>query len=98
DNIQLAFLCIKADVDAIFRGEISVKDFETKYVEHGDVHEDRKWAREFLGVHHECGDITEINAAYKNLARKHHPDMEGGSAETFKRINDAHKILKRELE
>jgi molecular chaperone DnaJ len=38
----------------------------------------------------------EIQAAYRRLARKHHPDVTGGdkaSEELFKRINEAHELL-----
>jgi hypothetical protein len=98
DNLQLAYLCIKADVDNVLSDNMTITEFESKYAEHGDVHENRKWAREHLGVHHECSDMEEINKAYKELAKLHHPDMEGGSVEKFKTVNEAHKILKRELE
>ena len=98
DNLQLLYLCIKADVKKVVDKEMTIKEFESKYVEHGDIKENRKWAREELGVHHECSDIEEINKAYKDLAKSHHPDMEGGSVDKFKSVNEAHKILKRELE
>lgn len=35
----------------------------------------------------------EITAAYRKLAMKHHPDREGGSEETFKRIKHAYDVL-----
>jgi curved DNA-binding protein len=38
----------------------------------------------------------EIQAAYRKLARKHHPDVakEASSAETFKKVNEAYEVLK----
>jgi hypothetical protein len=98
DNLQLVNLCLKADVKRVHDGEISLRDFEEKYAESGDVHEKRKLAREQLGLDADCDDMEEINKAYKTLSKKHHPDMEGGCVESFKKINDAHKVLKRELE
>ena len=43
-------------------------------------------------------DTTEIDKKYKVLAMKYHPDMPDGNLEKFKAINNAHKMLKRELE
>ncbi len=39
-------------------------------------------------------DEKEIKDAYKKLAKKWHPDTEGGSEEKFKEINEAHEVLK----
>lgn len=40
----------------------------------------------------------EIQAAYRKLARKHHPDVskDAASAETFKKVNEAYEVLKDE--
>lgn len=35
----------------------------------------------------------EIKAAFKKLAKKHHPDMTGGDEQKFKEINEAYSIL-----
>ena len=43
-------------------------------------------------------DLDVISKKYKVLAKKLHPDMDGGDAQRFKEINVAHKVLKRELE
>ncbi|MBI1968917.1 J domain-containing protein [Candidatus Woesearchaeota archaeon] len=56
----------------------------------------RKEAREILGIAPDVLDMNEIDKKYKELAKKYHPDMPGGDAEMFKKINNAHKILKRE--
>lgn len=98
DNLQLLYLCIKTDVDNVLNSVITRKEFEEKYAEDKDVSEKRKWAREHLGVSSDCENMEEINKAYKDLAKIHHPDVDGGNAETFKKVNEAHKILKRELE
>jgi thioredoxin reductase (NADPH) len=41
-------------------------------------------------------NIEVINKSYKLLAKQAHPDL-GGDLEKFKEINNAHKMLKREL-
>lgn len=35
----------------------------------------------------------EIKKAFRELAHKYHPDKQGGSAEKFKEINEAHQVL-----
>ena len=61
-----------------------------------DIEKQRVEAREILGVEKDCLDLEVINAKYKNLAKNHHPDA-GGDQEMFKKINRAHKMLKKEL-
>jgi hypothetical protein len=38
------------------------------------------------------GCVSRIKAAYKKMAKLHHPDM-GGDAEKFKRLNEAHQQM-----
>ena len=76
--------------------EITFEEFSQHFSEDHDIAKKRIEAREILGVDEDCLDVELINKNYKNLARKHHPDM-GGDMETFKKINNAHKTLKREL-
>lgn len=49
---------------------------------------------EVLGVKKEASQ-DEIKRAYRNLARKHHPDVnkEAGSSDKFKEINEAYQVL-----
>lgn len=35
----------------------------------------------------------EIKAAYRNLARKHHPDRQGGDGVVFREIGEAYRVL-----
>jgi DnaJ-class molecular chaperone len=46
-----------------------------------------------LGIAKNSSDAV-IKNAYKKLAKKFHPDAEGGSEEKFKEINEAHEVLK----
>jgi molecular chaperone DnaJ len=49
---------------------------------------------DILGIPHNADD-KEVKKAYRNLARKYHPDVckEPGSEEKFKRINEAYSVL-----
>ncbi|MDD5382144.1 MAG: DnaJ domain-containing protein, partial [Candidatus Margulisbacteria bacterium] len=49
---------------------------------------------EILGVSKTAGQ-DEIKRAYRNLARKYHPDVnkEAGSADKFKELNEAYQVL-----
>lgn len=47
---------------------------------------------EMLGVSN-AADPAEIKRAFRNLAKKHHPDITGGSADKFKRILLAYEQL-----
>src|SRR5687768_217504 len=45
-----------------------------------------------LGVARNADDKA-IKTAYRRLARKHHPDVNKGSADKFKEINEAYAVL-----
>ena len=48
-----------------------------------------------LGVDRKAGE-KEIKKAFRKLARKYHPDVNGGdkvAAEKFQEINEAHEVL-----
>ncbi|WP_457796307.1 J domain-containing protein [Methylocystis sp. S23] len=47
---------------------------------------------EVLGVKEDAG-AREINAAYRRLAKKHHPDK-GGDPAAFQRVTEAYNVLK----
>ena len=98
DNLQLVLLTITSFVEQVMSGQITVTDFERKFAIEGDANENRAWACEVLGVPEDCKDMSVINLAYKKLAKAHHPDMSTGDPALFKDVNEAHKLLKRELE
>ena len=59
--------------------------FTRKLMEYKDYYK-------ILGVDRNADDKT-IKTAYRRLARKHHPDVNKGSTERFKEINEAHSVL-----
>lgn len=98
ENLYVVSKVIEYYVNQLIDEEITVDEFTKKFVEKDDIEKQRKEARELLGVEEDCIDMDEINKNYKVLARKYHPDMSEGNTEKFKAINNAHKMLKRELE
>lgn len=98
ENLYVVSKVIELEVKSILAGEKTIGQFITDFTEEEEVAEDRKAARELLGVDPDSTDVELINKNYKQLAKDAHPDMSGGDTEKFKALNRAHKILKRELE
>jgi hypothetical protein len=97
DNLYVVYKVIELEVVDLLAGKKTFEEFLLGFTEKDDVEQMRKEAREILGVGPDVLDMNEIDKKYKELAKKYHPDMPGGDAEMFKKINNAHKILKREL-
>ncbi len=98
ENLYVVSKVINFYVNAFINEEISIDEFTRKFSEDDDIEKNRKRARALLGVNEDSLDIDEINKKYKVLAKEFHPDVYGGNLEKFKEINNAHKMLKRELE
>lgn len=98
DNLYIVSKIIEFEVDALLSEEKDVQDFLNDFSEDKDVEDKRKEARDTLGLSHDEINLETIDKAYKNLAREHHPDKDGGDVDMFKKINHAHKVLKRELQ
>lgn len=98
ENLYVVFKVIEFYVKELLNGKITFDEFRHKFSEKDDIEKQRKEARELFGVSEDCLDLEEISRSYKILAKKYHPDMPEGNLEMFKRINNAHKLLKRELE
>ena len=96
DNLYLISKVIEIEVEALINKEKRLEEFVKVFIEDQDIEKQRKEARKLLGVEEDCINLETINQKYKLLAKKHHPDM-GGNIDMFKKINNAHKILKREL-
>ena len=97
ENLYVISKVIALEVDAVIHKRKTIQDFISEFSEEEDIEEQRKEAREILGVSHDTKDLDAINKRYKALAKEHHPDVSTGNLTKFKKINRAHKILKREL-
>ena len=98
ENLYVVSKVIALEVDAVIHKRKTIQDFISEFSEEEDVEEQRKEAREILGVSHDTKDLDAIIKKYKALAKEHHPDVSTGNLAKFKAVNRAHKILKRELE
>ncbi len=97
ENLAIVFTVIELEVNALLSGQKTFEEFISAFTEDPDVEKSRIEAREILGVDHDVIDFDVIDAKFKDLAKKAHPDMPTGNTEQFKKINHAHKILRREL-
>ena len=95
-NLYIVSKVIEAEVALLLAGEKRSEDFVRDFTEDRDVEKQRLEARKILGVEENCIDMEVINKSFKLLAKQAHPDL-GGDLEKFKEINNAHKMLKREL-
>jgi len=89
---------LELEVGRVVSGEKTMQEFTIEFSEDNDIEDERKEARDFLGLEHNVNDLEVINKKYKELAKEFHPDMPNGSTDKFKQLNRAHKILKRELQ
>lgn len=96
-NLFIVSKIIEFEVNELLGGYITMEEFVRNFTEDHDVEEQRKEARKVLGLPEDTLDLDLIHETYKGLAKKFHPDMPSGDLETFKKINNAHKMLKREL-
>jgi hypothetical protein len=97
ENLFMVEQVIKHFVNLLITEQIDEEEFINLFKEDMDIAKKRKEAREVLGVHEDSIDFEEMHENYKKLAKEHHPDMPTGDTEMFKKINVAHKILKKEL-
>ena len=97
ENLYVVQKVLELEIDALINGEKTLDEFIIEFREEHDVIDQRKNARETLGLEHDVIDIDVIDKAYKTLAKEHHPDKPTGDVVKFKKINHAHKMLKREL-
>ena len=97
DNLYVVSKVIECWVNDILDEVKTKEEFVLAFEEDTEVLKHRKEARKLLGVGEDCIDLDLINKNYKDLARKLHPDMEGGDQQKLKKLNKAHKLLKKEL-
>ncbi|MDP2749318.1 MAG: DnaJ domain-containing protein [Nanoarchaeota archaeon] len=96
DNLFVVNKIICLSVLDVLEGRKSYEDFSLDFLEETDIEDKRKEARDYFGIK-ENFTMADVNKSYKQLAKDLHPDMPGGDGEKFKKLNEAHKILKREL-
>jgi len=97
ENLYVVDRVLEIEIDRLFDKEISLEQFQNEFSEDDNSGEQRIEARKLLGVDESEDDFELISKKYKDLARKHHPDMSGGDNEMFQKINAAHKLIKKEL-
>lgn len=97
ENLAMVAQVIEHFLYLLSELKITKEEFLILFIEDHDVMDQRKEARELLGVHEHSTDFEEMHKNYKKLSKEHHPDMPTGDMETFKKLNVAHKLLKKEL-
>lgn len=97
ENLHVLSKVIEIEVNLVISEKNTLSDFITEFKEDKDVDNKRKEAREYFGCDHDETDFEVIHKKYKAMAKDLHPDMPTGDTEKFKKLNIAHKILKREL-
>lgn len=97
DNLYVVYKVIELEVEDLLTERKTFEEFLSQFTEKHDVEQVRKKARETLGLDPDVLDMDVIDSKYKELAKRYHPDVDKGDIEMFKKINNAHKVLKREL-
>ncbi len=100
DNLQIISKLLEIEINKILNQEKDIQEFISDFKEEDDLQEKRKEARILLNVEETETNLEVINKKYKILAKEYHPDVNKnhGSEEKFKKLNEAHKLLKQELE
>ena len=99
DNMYVIKELIRLEVQDVLSGKKTIEEFYHDFSEHGDrkkLTKELDQAKVTLGLKEDEDDLDVINNAYKKLARVHHPDI-GGDLEEFKKVNKAHKLIKKEM-
>lgn len=97
ENLGMVSQVIERFICLLGEDKITPEEFLELFMEDVDILDKRKKARELLGVEGHSIDFETMHKNYKKLSKELHPDMPTGDTEKFKEINNAHKILKKEL-
>jgi hypothetical protein len=97
DNLQVISKVLEVEITKILAGKKTIEEFAMDFQKEDEISDKRKEARKTLGLDENETNMEVIDKAFKTMARTHHPDL-GGDAEDFKKINEAHKLLRKELE
>jgi len=96
ENLYIINEVLEIEVDKLINGEITLDQFQREFAEDDDLDDQLVEARRTLGVNSDA-DFDIISREYRELAKKHHPDMSDGDHTMFQKINSAHKLLKKSL-
>ena len=97
ENLYVIMRVLELETLAVIERKKSFEQFTKEFAEEHDISERRKDARKTLDLEEDCMDLGVIDSRYKSMAKNLHPDMPTGSEAAFKKLNNAHKLLKREL-
>lgn len=97
ENVAVISKVIELEVEQVVSGQKQRHEFIAEFVADEDHEKQKKEARELLGVGENEMDMAIIDKKYKDLAKAAHPDMPTGNVDTFKALNKAHKLLRKEL-
>lgn len=97
ENLYVVSKVIELEIESLINEVKTVDEFIKDFSENDDVEMQRKNARSTLGLSEDTIDVNLINQKYKELSKECHPDKPNGNVDKFKEINNAHKILVREL-
>ena len=97
ENLYVVDKVIEIEVAKFINKEITLDQFQREFEDEKDLGNKLVEARKTLGVDEDEMDFEVISKKYKELARKHHPDMSGGDEAKFQEINSAHKLIRKEL-
>lgn len=97
ENLYIVDKVLELEVEKLLEEEITLDQFQREFDEDDDLSDHLIDARKLLGVDEKETDFELISKKYKELAKKHHPDMSDGDHEMFQKINAAHKLIKKEL-
>ncbi len=97
DNLYIVSRVIEKEVELVMNGKKPVNEFIEEFMHDEELEKKRKAARELFGLEPGERDMDLITKKYKEMAKALHPDMPGGDTEKFKQLNNAHKVLKKEL-
>ncbi|MFH1126774.1 MAG: J domain-containing protein [archaeon] len=97
DNLNVVFNVIDIETNQVLSKKKTLDQFIADFREDADVDKKRIEARDILGLDADMTDWETINKKYRDMAKESHPDTSNGDTESFKKLNNAHKILKREL-
>lgn len=97
ENLYIVEKVLGIWVDNLLYDEITLDKFQHEFFENNDLPNQLIEARGILNVDIDEKDFGIISKNYKELAKKYHPDMPEGNPKMFQKINNAHKLIKKEL-